>query len=90
MNKVPTPKQAYDASDWEQVKGVTNIDQAEYWGGDIAAFISSPPGWGGPGWVGQRPLGQGGFGTAALWVKYDENGTVIDVRKARSYCAQRT
>ncbi len=30
-------------------------------------------------WVGKRPLGQGGFGMAGLWEKYDGEGNIVDV-----------
>ncbi|KAI9719435.1 MAG: hypothetical protein M1812_003506 [Candelaria pacifica] len=71
--------QTYDAFDYEKIRGPANPDQTQRWGLKAAEFINSPPGWGGPGWVGKRPLGQGGFGTAGLWVKYNEDGNVIDV-----------
>ena len=69
----------YDAPESQDVMGNPNFDDSELWGEDIAAFIASAPGGYGPGWVGKRPLGQGGFGRAGLWELLDDEGNVLQV-----------
>lgn len=60
--------------------GNPNVDDTELWGEEAAAFIASAPGGGyAPSWVGKRPLGQGGFGRAGLWERYDDEGNVLEV-----------
>ena len=49
------------------------------WKDGHAAFINSSAGIGGTHWIGKRPLGSGGFGTAGLWERRDENNAVIEV-----------
>ncbi|KAI9877553.1 MAG: hypothetical protein M1830_003601, partial [Pleopsidium flavum] len=66
----------YDADQSEAVRGVADRDNAELWGEEAAAFIASAPGAHEPGWVGKRPLGEGGFGRAGLWELQDEEGNV--------------
>lgn len=59
--------------------GNPNVEDSELWGEEAAAFIASAPGGYGPGWVGKRPLGQGGFGRAGLWELLDDEGNVQQV-----------
>ena len=66
----------FDASDNQDVTGIPDLDQVELWGEEAAAFIASAPGVGEAGWVGKRPLGEGGFGRAGLWELYDAEGNV--------------
>ncbi|KAI9729282.1 MAG: hypothetical protein M1834_006953 [Cirrosporium novae-zelandiae] len=74
----PRPETSYyEADSDEEVVGVPNIAAQTAWGGEAAELIASPAGMGG-GWVGDKPLGRGGFGLVALWVKRDENGHVTD------------
>ncbi|KAL8737971.1 MAG: hypothetical protein Q9181_001193 [Wetmoreana brouardii] len=47
------------------------------WGLDNAEFIQSDHGYE-EGWVGVKPLGQGGGGRAGLWEKRDKSGNIID------------
>ena len=49
------------------------------WEAEHAAFIKSAAGLSGSHWIGRRPLGSGGFGTAGLWERRDENNVVIEV-----------
>ena len=49
------------------------------WKAGHAAFIRSAAGLSDSNWIGKRPLGSGGFGTAGLWELRDENNVVIDV-----------
>ena len=49
------------------------------WKMEHASFIKSAAGLSGSHWIGKRPLGSGGFGTAGLWERRDENNVVIEV-----------
>ena len=49
------------------------------WKAGHAAFIKSAAGHSDSHWIGVRPLGSGGFGTAGLWERRDENNVVIEV-----------
>ena len=49
------------------------------WNAGHAAFIKSAAGLSDSHWIGKRPLGSGGFGTAGLWERRDENNVVIEV-----------
>lgn len=69
----------YDVPESQDIMGNPNRDDVELWGEAAAAFIASAPGGYGPGWVGKRPLGQGGFGRAGLWELLDDEGNVKEV-----------
>lgn len=65
------------------IEGEPRESDENVFGKSIAKFISSPFGlWDKEtgsmesGWVGQRPLGKGGYGMAGLWQKTLEDGTV--------------
>ena len=49
------------------------------WEAGHAAFIRSAAGLSESHWIGMRPLGSGGFGTAGLWERRNENNAVIEV-----------
>lgn len=49
------------------------------WEAEHAAFIKSAASLSNSHWIGKRPLGSGGFGTAGLWERRDENNAVIEV-----------
>ena len=49
------------------------------WKAGHAGFIKSAAGLSNSHWIGKRPLGSGGFGTAGLWERRDENNVVIEV-----------
>ena len=76
-----TPIEQYDAEPWEGTVGLPSIQDYNAWSVQAAQFIRSESGYGGEGsgWVGKRPLGEGGFGMAGLWEKYDNDGNVVDV-----------
>ena len=69
----------YDVNESEGVMADPDPDNAELWGEEAATFIASAPGAHEPGWVGKRPLGEGGFGRAGLWELQDEEGNVRQV-----------
>ena len=69
----------YDARTDQSVLGPPRREDVLRWGSEIAQFIRSESGLE-ERWVGRRPLGQGGYGTAGVWEKRDSNGRVIDVR----------
>ena len=76
-----TPLEHYDAKPWEGTVGLPSIQDYDLWNANAAQFIRSESGFEGEGsgWVGKRPLGEGGFGMAGLWEKYDHEGNVVDV-----------
>lgn len=49
-----------------------------YWKTEHAAFIKSAAGLDNANWIGKRPLGSGGFGTAGLWELRDDNNVVTE------------
>ncbi len=49
------------------------------WEPEHAAFINSKAGFRNEKWVGKRPLGFGGFGTAGLWELRDNNDNLLKV-----------
>ena len=49
------------------------------WEAGHAAFIKSAAGLSESHWIGKRPLGSRGFGTAGLWERRNENNAVIEV-----------
>lgn len=69
----------HDADEDADVIGNPDDEHVLLWGIDAARFIASSPGALGPGWVGKRPLGEGGFGRAGLWELQDDEGNVIRV-----------
>lgn len=71
----------YDALSFETTKGVATPDDLDIWTLPAAQFIRSEIGTvqGSDDWIGQRPLGEGGFGLAGLWERLDEDGTAVDV-----------
>lgn len=77
------PIEPYDVT-WNQKAAATaNLSDYGKWDTAPAEFIRSSSGLG-SGWVGKRPLGSGAFGVAGLWEKRDNNGSVMEVRKAHS------
>ena len=73
----PTP---YDVDPTESAYGVPTREDLHYWNRAASSFIRSSSGID-PTWVGRRPLGQGSFGIAGVWEKFDHNGNVVDVRQ---------
>lgn len=69
----------YDVDPEETAYGPLTVDDLQYWTRSAARFIRSSSGIDAT-WVGKRPLGQGSFGIAGVWEKYDHNGNMIDVR----------
>ena len=53
--------------------------ESSCWNTEQAVFIKSTAGLGNAKWIGVRPLGYGGFGTAGLWELRDENNAVTKV-----------
>ena len=53
--------------------------ETTFWNAEHATFINSAAGLGNAKWIGVRPLGQGGFGTAGLWELRDEDNAMIEV-----------
>lgn len=82
-----TPVEAYDADPEEGIIGLPSIVDYSLWTKAAAQFIRSNSGLEDSGsvWVGKRPLGQGGFGMAGLWEKYDRNGNIVDVIMVATY-----
>lgn len=54
-------------------------DDMYFWKDEHMAFIKSSAGLNRLHWIGIRPLGSGGFGTAGLWERRDENNVLIEV-----------
>lgn len=54
-------------------------DEIYYWEDEHAAFIKSAAGLDCLHWIGIRPLGSGGYGTAGLWERQDENNALVEV-----------
>lgn len=54
-------------------------DDMYFWKDEHSAFIKSAAGLDHLHWIGRRPLGSGGFGTAGLWERRDENNVLIEV-----------
>ncbi len=75
------PVEAYDATPQEETIGNPSLADYRLWTQPAAQFIRSKSGLedSGSAWVGKRPLGQGGFGMAGLWEKYDGEGNMVDV-----------
>ena len=77
------PPELFDVSpDLPDVVPLTDGEKSS-WNEEHAAFIKSAAGLSGSHWIGKRPLGSGGFGTAGLWERRDENNVVIQVMKRR-------
>lgn len=75
----------YDVDPDETAYGAPTAADLQYWTRSAAQFIRSSSGIDAT-WVGKRPLGQGSFGIAGVWEKYDHNGNMVDVRTiCRSY-----
>ena len=53
--------------------------ETTFWKIEHAAFIKSAAGLSNTKWIGVRPLGSGGFGTAGLWELRDEDNAVTQV-----------
>ena len=58
--------------------------ESTFWRTEHAAFIKSAAGLGNAKWIGVRPLGSGGFGTAGLWELRDEDNAVTKVMPTQS------
>ena len=58
--------------------------ESSFWKTEHATFIKSAAGLGNAEWIGVRPLGSGGFGTAGLWELRDEDNAVIEVKPTQS------
>ena len=58
--------------------------ESTFWKTEHAAFIRSAAGLGNAKWIGVRPLGSGGFGTAGLWELRDEDNAVTEVMLTQS------
>ena len=58
--------------------------ELNFWKTEHAAFIKSAAGLGNAKWIGVRPLGSGGFGTAGLWELRDEDNAVTKVMPTQS------
>ena len=58
--------------------------ELSFWKTEHAAFIKSAAGLGNAKWIGVRPLGFGGFGTAGLWELRDKDNAVIKVMPTQS------
>ena len=72
-------------SDPEVPHAVSLADcETTFWNTEHAAFIKSAAGLGNAKWIGVRPLGQGGFGTAGLWELRDEDNAVTEVMPTQS------
>ena len=78
------PVEDYDATPDESPFGVPTQDDLQYWNRSASSFIRSSSGIDAT-WVGRRPLGQGSFGIAGVWEKYDHNGNMIDVRQFENH-----
>ena len=78
---LPTP---YDVDPTETAYGVPTRQDMRYWNRTASSFIRSSSGID-PTWVGRRPLGQGSFGIAGVWEKFDHNGNIVDVRQFANY-----
>lgn len=70
----------YDVDPEESAYGAPTAADLQYWTRSAAQFIRSSSGIDAT-WVGRRPLGQGSFGIAGVWEKYDHNGNMVDVRR---------
>ena len=79
------PIEAYDLTRNHKAAVTASVGDYYKWDTAPAESIRSCSGFG-SGWDGKRPLGLGGFGMAGLWEKRDNNGTVIEVRKACFMC----
>ena len=72
-------------SEPELPHAVTLADgETTFWNAEHATFIKSAAGLANAKWIGVRPLGQGGFGTAGLWELRDENNAVTEVMPTQS------
>ena len=78
------PWHLYDVDPSESAFGVPSKADLKFWTRSAASFIRSSSAIDAT-WVGRRPLGQGSFGIAGVWEKYDHNGNMIDVRQSANY-----
>ncbi|KAM0798993.1 kinase-like domain-containing protein [Usnea florida] len=65
--------------------------ELSFWKTEHAAFIRSAAGLGNAKWIGVRPLGSGGFGTAGLWELRDEDNAVTKqmvIKESNAFHAQ--
>ena len=77
-----TSIEEYDADPHEVITGDPSIADYRLWTQQAAQFIRSDSGLEEEDdgfWIGKRPLGQGSFGMAGLWEKYDGDGDMVDV-----------
>ncbi|KAL8964905.1 MAG: hypothetical protein Q9183_004146 [Haloplaca sp. 2 TL-2023] len=70
-----------------KIEGARRASDPKIWQEDMAKFIRGPmgrtckenPAKHSGGWVGKKPLGQGGQGMAGMWERVDENGQVHQI-----------
>lgn len=76
-----TDVKAYDAGPYEGIESIPSITDYRLGREASAKFIRSRLGLDDMDfmWVGKKLLGQGNFGAAGLWEKYDMEGNVVDV-----------